>query len=474
MSLARKVAQNTIIQFIGKALGTIIALVAVRIMLHYLGPRGMGEYTTAISFLSIFAVLIDMGLYLVITREISKEGADENKYIGNAVAIRLVFGGLVLGLAPLIVLLFPYSEETKLAVLIGTVSFLAISLNQILVGVFQKNLRMDKVAIGEVIGRLVWLAGVWLVAYFDWGLLVMVGFLSISSVVNFGLVWIFSRKYLKVSLKFDLRTWKKILRMAAPLALSVIFNLVYFRAGVIFLSIFKSPEEVGIFGAAQKVLENLVTFSAIFAGLLFPVLSRYVAAKRMDKFANVFRRGFDVLAMLVVPLVIGTSMLAGPIVIFFGGQEFAQSAQVLQGLIWAVGAIFFANLFGNVVVAIEQQKKIAYVYGSAAVVAIGMGLWVIPQYSYFGAMAMTIVTEVMVFLGMGIIAVRETGVRPHLAVTGKALLASGLMAMAIYLTQDINFWLALGLAVLVYFGVLYILKGFSWPMIKEIISLRRD
>jgi O-antigen/teichoic acid export membrane protein len=62
MRLSTKIAYNTIAQIIGKALATILGLVAVVIMARYLGRQGFGAYTTIITFLSFFGILADLGL----------------------------------------------------------------------------------------------------------------------------------------------------------------------------------------------------------------------------------------------------------------------------------------------------------------------------------------------------------------------------------------------------------------------------
>ncbi|MFH1509194.1 MAG: flippase [bacterium] len=472
MSLTRQVAHNSIIQFVGKIIGTLLALITISMMLRYLRQEGFGVYTTAINFLAIFGVLADMGLYLVMTREISKEGADVSKIASNAFTLRLTIAVIALVLAPLVALIFPYSLTTKLAILIGTFSYLAISLNQILVGIFQKHFRMDKVTIGEIVGRLIWLAGVYLAIKMGWSILAIMAVVSISSVINFLITFFFARRYVKIRLTFDKKWWWRLIKITAPLAAAVILNLIYFRAGVIILSVLKGDgAEVGILGAAQKILENLITFAAIFSGLLFPVFSKYIKTD-IEKFARIFRKGFDALAIIVIPLIVGTQFVATPLMVFFGEEEFADSAGVLKALIFAVGAIFFGNLCGNAVVAANKQKKMVPFYAIAAVLAVGISFGLIPYFSYYGAVVSTLITEFLIAISSIIIIYKATKVRPHFKVFGKALLASLIMGAFLYFTPNLNFLIAIVVAGLIYFVVLYLIKGVSKDIVVEIIRLR--
>jgi len=473
MSLARKVAQNTIIQFAGKLIGTVLALVTVSLMMRYLGKEGFGEYSTIIGFLGTISIIADLGLYLVVTREISKEGADEQKILSNALSIRLIAAVIVLSAAPFLALLFPYSMTVIIGIAIATLSFLFTSLNQMFVGVFQKYFRMDRVAIGEVAGRLTWLAGVYVVIKLDWGLLTMIAAIALSNFLNFIIVAIFTNKYIKVRLGFDWKYWKKILKIAAPLAFSVIFTLVHFKVDTVILSVIKPPEDVGIYGAAYKVLEGLITFAAIFAGILLPVLSRYAFTNK-EKFANIYRRGFDVLAVFLVPLIIGTLFFAEPIMNLFGGGEFNTSASVLKILIFAVGAIFLAHLFGNTVVAINQQKKMMWIYFAAAVVSIIVNIILIPRYSYYGAAITTVITESIVCFATAVTVYLTAKIWPEFKTFFKALLSSIAMIGVIVILPDWHYFINIAIAGISYFAVLYLLGGFSKKAVMEIIKFRSD
>lgn len=472
MSLVRKVAHNTIIQIGGKAIGAILALITVSLMLRYLGKEGFGQYTTVIAFLSMFSILADLGLYLVVTREISKPNAPEEKIVSNAFTLKLFAAIIILTLASFIGLFFPYDPIVKIGIIIGAFSFLFILLNQVLIGIFQKYLHMEKVAIGEITGRMVWLLGVIAVIKFNLGLWSFLAAIAFSNFLNFLIVFLFARKYVKISLQFDFEIWKRIMKIAAPLAISVVFNLIYFKVDTVLLSVMKPAQDVGIYGAPYKVLESLITFAAIFAGLLLPILAKY-AFHQPDKFAKIYKKGFDVLAIFIIPLIVGTLFYARPIMILFGGGEFKESAQVLRILIFACGAIFFAHLFGNSIVACNQQKKMMWIYFVTAMLSVVLNLILIPPFSYFGAATSTLASELLVVFLTAFVVYKSTGARPEFKVFGKSLLAAAVMAGVIYLLPKWYFLINVALAGITYFVILYLIKGFSKKMVLEIISFRR-
>ncbi len=471
VSLTRKVAHNTIIQFTGKTIATLLAVVIASLLMRYLGPEGFGEYTIIITFLAIFSVLADLGLEATLTREISKEGADIKKIVSNIFTIKLIFGFAILLLAPIIALFFPYSDTVKKGILIGVISYLCIILIRVLWGIFQKHFHMEKVAIGEVSAKVIWLLGVILCVRLNFGLLYIVAFAVLANFVNLIVIFLFAQPFVKIRLAFNFLEWRHLLKIAYPLAIMAALTLVYFRVNIILLSVLKSEAEVGIYGAANKIIEFLVTLSAIFTGLLLPVLSRTVFLDR-ERFAKVYQKGFNALAVLAIPLIFGTQFFAKPIIGLLGGKEFLASASVLRILIFSCGFIFFAHLFSYAVVAANQQKKAVWFYGLAAFVAVLGNLIFIPYFSYYATAVVSIASEAIICLSCAWIIARAIKARPHLKVFLKSLISSLIMCGMLYLLPKWHFSISFVLAIVIYFVVLYILRGFSKETVKEIIRLR--
>lgn len=286
MKLSTKVAYNTIIQFSSKIIATGLGLIAIAIITRDLGQVGFGEYTAAMTFLSFFGIIADLGLTLITVQMISRPGINEQKILGNLLGLRLVSALIFLGLAPITVLLFPYSANIKLAVTIATASFLFIALNQILVGLFQKYLRLDKVSIAEVANRIILLVGIILAVKYNSGLSGIMLATVAASAINFLLLFLFSKKITRINLRFDFALWQEIIIRSWPLALTITLNLIYLKADTLLLSILpRSSElgiiaEVGIYGAAYKVIDVVITFPFMFAGIILPIITLAWAKER--------------------------------------------------------------------------------------------------------------------------------------------------------------------------------------------------
>ena len=470
MSLSTRIAHNYIIQVIGKVIATALGLIAVGLIARYLGQDGFGEYTVVITFISFFAILADLGLTLVTVQMISQPAVNEEKILSNLLGLRLVSAFLFLGIAPFIIFFFPYAAPIKIGVLIAAISFFFIALNQVLIGLFQKKLSMDKVAIAEVASRVVLVIGVFLVIYFKLGLISLMIVTAFVGVVNFFVLYFYSRKIVLIKLEFDFKVWREIIYKSWPLAITIGFNLIYLKTDTLILSLIKTESEVGLYGAAYKVIEVLITLPFIFAGIALPTLAAYWAQKNQDKFKQVLQKSFDTMVVLALPMMVGTQFVASPVMQLVGGDEFIVSGPILQILIIACGVIFLQIMSAHAIIAIGKQKDIIWAYIFTAITALAGYFIFIPQYSYFGAAWVTVYSELFIGFASAFLIWRHIKFIPKSNVFLKSLVASAIMGLVLFFTKDLNLFFILSLSGAIYFIVLYFLKGLDFVPIKEILT----
>ncbi len=472
MTLVRKIAYNTIISTGARILAVALSLVSLGLITRYLGKEGFGSYSLVLAFLYVFNILADLGLYSLMTREISRPGADEKKIASNIFTLRIAALLIFLGLAVVSIWFFPYAHQVKLGVIIGSVSYLFLSASQVLMGIFQKYLRIDKAGLADIIGRLIQLVLVAVFIHFNLGFFSILSALIISCIGNFVFNLIFARKYVALTLAFDFSFWKGLIKKAIPIAASIVLTLIYFKFDTIFLSlkfINRSSADpiidVGIYNVAYKILEGLIFFPLMFVGLIMPLLSRSAISNR-EEFKNIFQKTLDVLIIFVIPLVVGLAILSSPIVVLIGGAQFGDSAPVLRLLSIAIGLIFLGNLFGHSIIALDKQKIGAWIYFGGMIFNIVTNLIFIPKYSYFGAAATTVVTELLVTILMLYLIYKTIHYFPRFNIL-KSFVAGLVMGGFLYLFKNWNLFLLILGGIVIYFAVLYSIKGIK----KEELSL---
>ncbi|MEA3272957.1 MAG: polysaccharide biosynthesis C-terminal domain-containing protein, partial [Patescibacteria group bacterium] len=192
----------------------------------------------------------------------------------------------------------------------------------------------------------------------------------------------------------------------------------------------------------------------------------------LERFRKISQKSFDALMLFVIPTVLGGMILSDQLMELFAGKDFAGSEEILKILLLALGLIFPTTLFTHAVIAIKKQKLMLWGFGVSAVLSLTGYLIFIPRYSYLGAAWVTVFSEGLILLFSMYIVLKFTRFFPCSKITYKALFASLVMIGLIIISPIKNiFFLIIGGA-LIYFVVLFIIKGITKEMVKEITSLK--
>lgn len=468
----QKISYNLGIAAISRFIVGAIGLVVIGFLTRSLGPAGYGYYNLIFAYLFIFSTIADLGLYTILVREISKVDSGEEKIIASKLfTLRFVVAVLVLIAADLLVFALPYPFLVKLGILIASLFSIFSSLTQVLTGIFQKHLRLYLVSFADIISRASQLALLAALVYLKAGLLMFVGAAVFSEIIHFFLTLLFSRSLTKVGISVDLKYWGETLKIALPIAASLVFVLIYFKLDTILLSLMKPAYDVGVYSIAYKILEAVIFLPAIYIGLVMPLLSKHAFGNRLE-FVKTFRKAFNVLSVFALPLAAYIFVLSDRIISIVGGSGFAQAGPVLRILSIAILMIFFGNLGGNAIIALNLQKKGMWIYFAGAVFNVAANLILIPRYSYFAAAWTTVATEILITLWMFWLIKKEAGTATDKTVIFKAAIATVIMLVVMRPFLGNFVWATIAAAS--YFPTLFLLGGFTKKDLREIISLKKE
>lgn len=471
MSVTHSIAKNVAMQYVSRVIGTVFGLITLSILTRYLGTEGFGQFTVATSYLQFIGTLVDFGLTITAIQMLSEPDADQNKILGNLLALRIVTATIVFAAAIGIALLLPWGSMTHMAIAVGSFSFIFLSIHQIFVGLFQKKLRMEFPAIAEVAGRGLLVAGVALAAFYHGNLIVVMAAMSAANLVMVAFSLAFAKKIQPFSLGFDRAIIAKIYRRSWPIALSIMFNLVYLRGDVIIMKIVGRGEaEIGLYGAAYKPLDVITVIPIIFMGLVLPLFVNAWSAMDRDKVRRIIQRATDAVGILSWPTLAGGLVLATPLMLFISGPEYAGSGPLLALLVIAAFMVFYGSLFGHLIVGIGKQKMMTWFYAADALVSVALYFILIPRYGATAAALVTIFSEAVIAVAATVIVLATVKTRPSLKVTGKALLAAALMGIAIYALPQLHVLLRILFGIVVYGIALVALRAVSTADIKKLMN----
>ena len=470
MSHTRAIAHNTITQIVSKVFSTLLGLLAVAMMTRYLGTEKFGWYITTVTFLQFVGIISDFGLTIVTSQMMSEPNYEKTKLFKNLISYRFFSALLFFVLSPTLTAFFPYPEEVKTAIWLSSISFFCIAINQVFIGFYQSKLKMYIQVIGELTGRLVLVAGIWLAVYKDSGFMPIMAVIVLSSISYTLIMWLWAKKDTAVGFDFDWKIWQAITQKMWPIAVAVIFNVIYLRGDTILLSFFRSQSEVGIYGAAYRVIDIYSQLAMMIMGVITPLLTFYWSRNLKDEFSKYYQQAFDAVMLLAVPILVATLILAKKIMIFVAGQEFSLSGVALQILSLAVFGVYIGAIFGHTIVAINKQKQAMWVYITDAILTLIGYLIFIPRFGMYGAAWMTVFSEFYAGIGLFLIARTSSKSKIKTRTLGKIIAASLIMGVIIYLTRNAPILILVVIGGAAYILSLIILKAISKETLQEIFS----
>jgi len=469
MSSQRRFAGNFLIQTLGKSGSVVIGLFIIALLARALGPEAYGEYTTIVAFLQFFGIIVDFGLTLTLVVMISKKEVDEERVTGNVFGLRMFSAILLFGLAPLIALPFPWSSTIKIGIAVGAIAYTLMAGATVLIGIFQKHESMWRPAVAEISNRFVLLALIAIFAYTGGGVVLMIVAMIVANLIWLFLMIYFAKPFVKIRPKIEKEQWKAIINKSWPIAVSIALNLIYLRGDIIILSFFRNEIEVGFYGLAYRVIDVLTTLPVIYMGLLLPSLTRDWTSGNKKEFQTHLSRAFNTFAIIAFPIVAGTQAVAEPLVVLIAGNEFLASGTILKLLILAVAGVFFGALYGHAVVAVNKQRSMIWGYGITAIIAIIGYIILIPMYGMWGAVTVTIFSELLVTIIAFIMVWKTSKAVPKIVVPIKAILASAVMYWILISLPTMNVLISIIIGVIVYFIIMLAIQGVRWQDLHQLL-----
>lgn len=229
------------------------------------------------------------------------------------------------------------------------------------------------------------------------------------------------KKTWHVSFRHFSRVWrlsKIVFSKSKYFFFSMLIIQAHYRVDQIMISKIAGSDELGIYSAAYKLVEQLLMIPAIISAVLLPqmALNRKNRELTKNRLSQIY--GTTMLASIVVAIPL--MLMADPLIRLAFGAEFSAAGGVLFYLMLGVPFLFLANMSGLyfTVFGQERQAFIRNVVGLAVNVA--LNLFMIPRYGAIGAALSTVASYFMVAVGAELIF--WTRFREHLGIKWIALI----------------------------------------------------
>jgi O-antigen/teichoic acid export membrane protein len=420
VSLSQKIALNTIIQIGAKIITTIFGLLLTIFLTRYLGRDGFGDYMYVVSLVIIFGALADWGTTTIGVREASQRKNNQPKILANVILVKLFFSLLAAALMVLTALLIPLKSANsgllrQTIVLAGLVIIFSAFKNAFFV-VFQAKLQLKKQALVEISSSFFLLGVSYFLIKQHQDLFSLVGAIVLANFLGMAISFFLARQTIKFVFQFDQLFMKKFLVETFPMGLILLIFTIDNKIDAIMLGSIKGSGAVGIYAIAYRVYDVLILGAAYLMIALLPIISRYANLEKWrNKLKEIYQKSFDFLLSMALTVALGLWLLA-PLAVKLMTQnrfgEFGEAVIVLRLLVLALFLAYFNHLTGYTIVALGKQRIYFFIALAALIFNVVANALVIPYFSFYGAAAVTILTEALVLTATNIFLYRLMGFLP--------------------------------------------------------------
>jgi O-antigen/teichoic acid export membrane protein len=177
-------------------------------------------------------------------------------------------------------------------------------------------------------------------------------------------------------------------------------NLAFNTIDVLMLGLMSSAEQVGLYGAAYRILNQLLVTYYLLTQVLYPHFARHRIEDRVQML-----RGRILLPLAGAGTLIATvvSVSRGMLLTLEFGHQFLAACPLLLLLAWSIPFDFVTSYLSNAYIAWGMEKKILLCTGIGAASNIVLNLAFIPSYGARGAAINTLLSYAIFLAALGFV-----------------------------------------------------------------------
>jgi O-antigen/teichoic acid export membrane protein len=427
---SRRVLGDVGAQLAGQILNIALGIVTTVVLVRALEATRYGEWATIMATIDLVAMVGNLGLETVAIRLATQEPEREGAWVGAATSLRLAIGIPMLGVFVAVLTMVASDSEMLLAGLILSLGFLTSTLSTLRI-VFRLHVRNHITVFFTTLNSILWTGSVVAIAASDGGLVAFaIAFMAITFIVQGGLALVALRT-IHVRWKGARELWPRLLGIGISVGIAATLTFAYGRIDQILVyELAPNSEEVGIYAAMYKILDNAGFVPMTVMVTLFPIMAGLFPADP-PRLRRMMQIAIDYLSFVAFGGLALTIVAAEPIIELLYGSEFTSGATVLTVLIAAFIPICIGNVAGNMVVAMDLQRRYIWLAVLGLILNVGLNWVLIPEYGIEAAAWVTLGTELVVVALATVMVLRRIEMRLSLRRLTLALIAAVAAALVI-------------------------------------------
>lgn len=362
---------------------------------RYLGPNQFGIFSYCVAFVAIFGSLAKLGLDGILVRNLVRDPASSDYYLGTAYWLKL--GGASISLCAVATTLSFTVQDTNTTLYIFII---AIGLS------FQSFEVIDFYFQSKVLSKFV--AGCKMIQLMISSIIKVCLVLVEAPLVWFVMICLFDQIFLAALFyfayrmqgvgtflrHFDLKIAKHLLKDSWPLIFSGLVIMIYMRIDQVMIKQILTERDVGLYSAAVRISELCYFIPIIITNSLFPSI---INAKKKNEYLynQRIQSLYSLMFWTAIAIALPVSLCSDWLVVLLFGGAYQEAGRVLTVHIWAIVFVFLGVASGRWFIS-ENLQRFSTIYTVIGAIAnVTLNIFLIPMYGIYGAAISTLASYCM-------------------------------------------------------------------------------
>lgn len=466
-------AKNAFFSFVKAFLTLFFPLISFPYASRILMPEGIGKINFAISTVSLFTMLSNLGITSYATRECAKVKNNKielTKFVKEILSIQFICILISLILFFISILTIPKLFEYRTILLIFS---LHIILNIFTLDWLYYAIENVKIIplfsfIFQVIALVYLFCFVKtendLIPYAIFGVIPAIGTAFSNT--------IYSTKYVSYKENVRLNLKKHVPFIFTFFGMTVVTNL-FSIIDSSMLGFLSSDYELGIYTASLKINKMVIGLVVSLFTVLLPRLHLYYTDNQ-NQFNTLCKKSLNIVILLSIPISFGLFLLSDSLIYLFCGTNYFNSVNVMKIMTPIVSFIGISNILGTQILPSISKERLSLIsYGAGCCINIICNLLFIPNYGAKGAAIATLIAEFLTLIILSLFNKNITLDKSIFKNLIKAIISSFIMFIVLeFLKQYINnvFICVIVIPIIGIIVYLICLYLFKTPLIFEILN----
>jgi len=387
------IARNTAATLAGQIVLKIAAFAFAVFVVRRLGAEDFGRYSAAMAYAFICAMLSDLGTSSLAVREMARQPEDIPWIVPNVMAIRAILSLFVIVATTMSAWWLGKQPDMVLGIFIASLGMLFYAFQGPLDALLIARERLYFSSLFNVFNQITFITLGTIALIGGAGYIGLLLAMLAGIAVMGGASYYVIRRVLGIQfVRPDPRRWRGLLWASLPFGIIGVIAEFSRRFDIVFMSFVLTYAAVGWFNVPFNLIVMMLMVAQSLALAIYPTMVRTYNSGR-GSIQDTFQRAMRYLFLLSLPMAVGGTLLAQPIILTLYGANYSEAVPVMQVMVWALPSMFLAEILGRTSITMHLERRAAAVIAINAIITVGLDLLLIPRFGVIAATWVMVISQ---------------------------------------------------------------------------------